>query len=175
MKNLWLCSVLLLVFPVLVFADFQFGPVMQYKVPISAESQVPGKDTVSINDFSFGADARLNMSFLQLTTYALYNPGDSSHNMPGSAKLYLDGGICVDIAIVRLGVGLGPNFIVNFHPSSITSQVNGNIRFAADLMLGDVALSAVYLVEANLTKAGIHEAFRDIHGQLGLSLLFKLF
>jgi hypothetical protein len=170
-----LMSVAILLLPLLSFADFQIGPTIQYKTPISPDSQIPGKNSISINDFSFGADARLNLSLFQAAGYGLFTPGDSTINRPASAKLYLDGGICVDIAIFRLGVGIGPNFIFNFNTDAISPQVNGNIRFAFDVMLGDIAVSAVYLIEANLTPSGVHSAFHDISGQLGLSVLFKIF
>jgi hypothetical protein len=172
-KFLLIMSILLL--PVSAFADFQIGPTIQYKTPISSAATIPGKDRLSINDFSLGADVRANIGLFQITGYGLLNPGDPTFSQPTTVKLYTDAGVCVTFLIFRLGLGAGPNFIFHFGNSNTTPLVNCNIRAAADVMIGNIAVSLVYLIEANLSPAGVAHAFEKINGQLGLSVLFKVF
>ena len=170
-----LLALLIILLPALVFAEFQIGPAIQYKIPLSAASKIPGKHTVSINDFSFGADARLNIKWFQICGYGLLEPGDSTFSLPTSLKIYVDGGILLKLAFLRLAAGIGPDFIVNFDSTTTPSQLNGNVRFAGDIVLGRTSVSLVYLIECNLTKVGVLQAFENVHGQLGLSVLFKIF
>jgi hypothetical protein len=185
MKKL-LILLVLVILPVLTFADFQIGPTAMYNFIFNDPNLSGVTRALSLNDFTFGADARLNLGIFQGTAYALLTPGsvtgsgiDTVYN-PTVIKLYTDVGLCLDFLIFRIGAGIGPNFKFNFaDPAAPTKpdvfELGLNFRAAADISLGGIALSLVYLTDFNLTPAGAAKVFEKINGNLGLSLLFKLF
>jgi len=181
MKKL-LILLVLAILPILTFADFQIGPTAMYNFVFNDPtwSEVPKPN--SLSDFTFGADARLNFGIIQATGYALINPGSVTGlvYMPTVVKLYTDIGLCVDIFFVRLGAGIGPNFNFVFSdPNAPTKpdmfQLGLNFKAAVDFSLGGIALSLVYLTDFNLTQSGVAKLFEKIDGNIGLSVLFKLF
>jgi hypothetical protein len=182
MKKLLVLLVLVLV-PMISFADFQIGPTAMYNFTFY-DANLPPVQSLSISNFTFGADARLNFGILQGSAYGLVTPGSvdvaAAVYNPTILKLYTDLGICLDVLILRLSAGIGPNF--NFYfadPSAPTKpdifQLGLNLKLAADINFGSIALSVVYFTDTNLTAQGVAQAFQKINGNLGLSLLFKLF
>lgn len=176
MKKLFVLLVLVSI-PMMSFADFQIGPTALYNIGITEESSVP--DELSISNFTFGADARLNFGMIQGSAYGLVTLGDADLLTPTVIDLYLDIGICLDILFVRVGFGIGPNFAFNFYPDEVSDpeifEAGANVKLTAEVMLGDISVGLVYLMDANLTPAGVAEAFEKIEGHLGVSVLFKLF
>jgi len=69
MKKL-LVLLLVVVLPAFAFADFQIGAVGMYK---GTMAQLKAKD-VGLEDFTFGAEARLKLSLFQAGVSALYYP-----------------------------------------------------------------------------------------------------
>jgi hypothetical protein len=178
MKKLLVLLVLVLI-PLMSFADLQLGPTAFYNMLITN----PGKiDTskLSISDFTFGADARLNLGIIQGSAYALLTPGDTSptHLTPTVVNLMLDIGICLDILFVRLSAGIGPDFMLNFADYAGKPQVfemGANAKIGAELMLGGISLGLTYFVDVNLTEpSSVVSAFSQWNGHLGLSVLLKL-
>ena len=58
---------------------------------------------LNVNQFSFGADTRFKLGWFQAEGLLLYAMGDVN-----SLNAYLDAGVALDVAIVRLSLGAGP-------------------------------------------------------------------
>ncbi|MBN1409272.1 MAG: hypothetical protein JW969_00410 [Spirochaetales bacterium] len=184
MKKLLILA-LLLILPIMAFADFQIGPTAMYNMLITAPPAVQDADrSFGLEDFTFGLDSRLNIGMFQGSAYALFTPGkfDSStlEMVPHVIDIKLDVGLCLDIAILRLGLGIGPNFMIQLPPDASVTNVDPvamglNLKAAADLNLGSIAISLVYFTNTNLTADAVAASLSKWDGKLGLSLLFKLF
>jgi hypothetical protein len=180
--------ILLIALPMMAFADFQLGPTALYNFAFVTPPTMANVDkSFGLEDFTFGLDTRLNIGLFQGGAYALFTPGKfvggaSPEIVPHTIDLKLDAGICLDILILRLGLGIGPNFQflipVNSDPLSTVPnpvQVGLNLKAAVDLNLGSIAVSLVYFTDTNLTADGVVASLSKWNGKLGLSLLFKLF
>ncbi len=184
MKKLLVLLVVILV-PMMAFADFQIGPTALYNLRIANPGGVD-YSKISIDDFTFGADARLNISILQGSAYALLTLGSVDTSgatpvyVPTTVDLFLDIGICLDILMFRFGAGIGPNFGIAFPDpadpnKSDVFDAGANVKFSADVMLGSIAVGLVYFMDTNLTTSSVVSTVASKwDGHLGLSLLFKL-
>ncbi len=153
----------LVALPAMVFADFYLGPTAMYKNnPLLLQTVVP-----EIGDIAFGGEARLNLSIFEGQLMALYNFNQSLNT-------YLDLGIVINIAVVSLGVGVGPNLFVNFMANTPEVAMFGfNAKAHVDLNLGIVKISAYYLILLeSLSVSNIMDSLN--FGTVGLSVLFKL-
>jgi hypothetical protein len=168
------------------FADFQIGPTALYNLPVmSGPSMMNQGHFLSFDDFAFGLDTRLNIWIFQGSAYALFTRGKSANQtdpaVPHDVRLNMDLGLCFDLLVFRLGAGIGPSFLFSIPYDSGSPAIPNpvdygfNIKLAADLMLGNVALSAVYLTDTALTANGAAQAIQKWNGRVGLSILFKLF
>jgi hypothetical protein len=163
MKKIMIVLVLLAL-PMSMFAQFYIGPSAMYK----GDPMTPPAVTPDLVDhFSFGADLKLQLSIFEVQALALYNLGNSFNT-------YLDVGIAFDLAIVTIGAGVGPNFVISFN-SGVEDPVafgfNGKVH--VDLNLGGIKISAYYMfLLDNLSVADVESQMYA--GNVGLSLLFKL-
>ncbi len=96
------------------------------------------------------------------------------YNFNQSFNTYLDLGIVVNIAVVSLGVGVGPNLFINFMTNMPEVASFGfNAKAHADLNLGMLKISVYYLIIIeSLSVSNIMDSLN--FGTVGLSLLFKL-
>jgi hypothetical protein len=185
MKRLIVLLVFILV-PLAAFADLQLGPTALYNFTVSDPNKVD-LSGISLSDFTFGLDSRLNVSIVQGSAYLLVTPGSINEEAktkvdiytPTKVDVFLDIGLCLDILMFRLSAGIGPNFAINInYPVSNDEPdvfgVGGNIKLAADLMLGGISVGLVYFMDTNFTKEGATEALQKWDGRIGLSVLFKL-
>jgi len=155
----------LAVIPMAVFADFRIGATAMYKgTPQALVSVVPN----DVGAFAFGAEARLGISILEGQAMALYN-------FNRSFDTYLDVGIALDIAILTIGVGVGPNIAVNLIPSAPEAASFGfNGKAHVDLNLGKFTISGYYMIILDrLDMTNIQDNLTL--GNVGLSVLLKLF
>jgi hypothetical protein len=175
MKKLLLIA-LIIVIPALAFADFQIGALALLNRSLSDTST--GKITAS--DFTYGLETRLNIWIFQGGISALYFPGgDYSYD---TVIAFTDVGLCLDLWILRLGAGVGPNlgFIVDksYTGTSDAQKLGFNVKMAGDLMLGNLDLGVVgyYYLEnlADLKTAG-SDMSKVGNWMLGVTLLFKIF
>lgn len=168
--------------PCLVFAEFQLGPAALYNW-ILAPGEVADNITgdVSIDDFTFGADARFKLGIFQATGLALFSPAyddpdEPDLSAPAEIEVYLDGGIALDFVLLRLGLGIGPNinFVLDKEADEVV-QFGGNVKLNCDVMLGDIAVSLSYLMFLeDFSMEGVDNLLEYTEGCLGLSVLFKL-
>jgi hypothetical protein len=167
MKKLIVVLVIALL-PTLAFAlDFQIGGTAMYKGNWTDLKTT----TPTLDDFTFGGEARLSFGLLQGAAAVLYYPDD----VASSLKVLTDIGVTLNLAIVRLGAGIGPNFFIPLEGTVSTVPVGFNLKAAVDLQLGKLSLGVVgyyYLDSLSDLKAGLFETAQP---WLGLTLLYKLF
>jgi hypothetical protein len=77
--------------------------------------------------------------------------------------------VALDVAILRLSLGIGPNFVYNLGGSSSPWQAGLNAKVGADLKLGPVSLGLSYIMAMNLDN-GFY--VRTASGLLGAQVLF---
>jgi hypothetical protein len=154
--------------PTLAFAlDFQVGGTAMYKGML--EDIQSGVTNIGFDDFTFGAEARLSLGLLQGAAAVLYYPGD----YPAIVAL-TDIGVTVNLAIVRLGAGIGPNFYIPLEGTA-PLPVGLNLKGAVDLQLGNISLGLVgYYYVASLSELNA-DLFHTAQPWLGLTVLFKVF
>ncbi len=159
---------LIALLPALAFADvdFQLGGTAMYKGFISDLSS-----GIGFEDFTFGGEARLTFGLIQGAAAILYYPGE-----PNSLMALLDAGLTLNLAIVRLGAGLGLNYSIPLGGDKYAGVPLGvNLKGAVDLQLGKFSLGVVgyYLLPSfsDFNK----DLFTTAEPWLGLTLLYKLF
>lgn len=164
MKKLLLVLAILAIVSTATFADLGIGAAAFYKSPILLGQPVD-LGNLNVNQFSFGADMRFKLGWFQAEGLLLYAMGDVD-----SLNVYLDAGVALDVAMVRLSLGAGPNFTYNFdEPTAV--QVGLNAKVGADLMLGPISIGASYIMVLNIQN-GIHVTTSS--GLLGIQILFWL-
>jgi hypothetical protein len=157
-----LIVLMVLALPVAAFAEFGAGAAAFYKSPVLLGQPVD-VDNVNVDQFSFGGDVRLKLGWFQAEGLALYSAG-----VVDSLNIYLDAGLALDVAIVRLSLGAGPNLVYNIGGSHPV-RTGLNAKIGADVMLGSISLGASYIMALNLDSG-----FRVDTGSglLGVQVLF---
>lgn len=163
MKKLIIVLVLITL-PMAAFAQFYLGATAFFKGdPLGLQNPTPS----IVDNLAFGADAKLKLAILEGQATALYV-------LNNSFNVFLDVGIILDIAIVSVGAGVGPNFLLDFSsgaPESFAFGFNGKVH--VDLNLDPIKISAYYLfLLDSITIADIKE--KMYAGNVGLSILFML-
>ncbi len=164
MKKKLLILIVLIVLPFAVFAEWGIGPAAFLKSPVLVGQPVDA-DNLNVNQFSFGADARLKVAIFQGEALLLLSLGEQT-----SINSYLNVGLAVDIAFVRLSLGVGPNFNFNLGSNSLV-QAGFNTKAGVDFMLGDVSLGMSYIMALNVDN-GLY--VDTVCGLLGIQLVFWL-
>jgi hypothetical protein len=141
--------------PVAVFADLGIGGAALYTSPVLLGQPVDLVN-MNVNQFSLGGDVRLKMGWIQGEALLLYSAGDIS-----SLDLYLDVGLALDVAIIRLSLGAGPNLTTNFAGGGVL-QAGLNAKASADVLLGPISIGVSYMMALDIgngilinTKAGL--------------------
>lgn len=165
MKKLVLVLLMALVASI-AFADFRLGAIGMYNGDFS------DMKSTQISDFTFGAEAKLNLSIFQLSTDLLVYPqADGNFSFLGLA----DAGVAFKLAIFRLGLGLGPNFVFSLTDSA-SAMVGLNLRPSFDVEIGNLSIGIVglYYLESFKDFANLGEIFSELPW-LGLTATVKLF
>jgi len=155
--------------PAMAFADFQVGGVGMYKGDVTTIGT-----SIGITDFTFGAEARLKFGFLQGGASLLYYPGVSYN----SIMALTDIGVSLDVALLRLGIGLGPNLAVNLGAPASTPPANVglNLKLSTDVNLGSLSIGLVgfYYLNDLSDLSGLGSVFQKLPW-LGVTAMVKLF
>jgi len=166
-----LVVLLIAIIPAFAFAlEFQLGGTAMYKGLVSnlESGEVPGLD-----DFTYGAEARLKFGLLQGSLAGLYYPGPGEDH--SSILLMTDVGIAVDVLFLRLGAGLGPNLNIGIQGTPDGVPVGFNVKAAVDAQFGRFSIGAVaYWYVSTLSSIG-PDLFKESTPWIGLTALFKLF
>jgi len=153
--------------PLAAFADIDFGlgAAAFYNSPvlIGQDVDVSGWKT---NGFTFGGHLRFKWSLLQLEALGLYTIKDDIKAL----DLYGDVGLALDLWILRLSLGGGPNFTYGCG-GAMSDMLGWNIKANADIKLGRISLGLSYITGL-VVDDGI--AWDKSTGMLGASVLFWL-
>jgi hypothetical protein len=156
--------------PTLAFAlDLQLGGTAMYKGLLS--DVLDGPDGVTLQDFTYGGEVRLNFGLLQGAAALLYYPDESYPQIVALTDI----GLTLNLAIIRLGAGIGPNFHIPLKGGASGVPVGLNLKGAVDLQLGKLSLGVVgyyYLESFQDLNADL---FRNAQPWIGATLLFQLF
>ena len=157
--------------PTLAFAlDFQIGGTAMYKGLLS--DILDGPDGITFQDFTYGAEARLSLGLLQGGAALLYYPDEFSPSIVALTDI----GVTLNLAILRFGAGIGPNFFIPLSDGGIKGVPIGlNLKGAVDVQLGKISLGVVgYYYLASLSDLNA-DLFSTAQPWVGLTLLYKLF
>ena len=164
MRKLALVLAVLVIVPVAVFADWGIGAAAFYKSPVLLGQPVDISN-LNVDQFSFGGDLRFKLGWFQAEALLLYSTGDVN-----SLNAYLDAGLALNIAIVRLSLGVGPNFTYSFGENSPV-QAGLNAKVGADVKLGTISFGLSYIMALNIDN-GLY--INTGSGLLGVQVLFWL-
>jgi len=164
MRKVILILAVLAILPAAAFADLGVGGAAFFKSPVLLGQPID-LENLNVNQFSFGGDVRLKWNWFQAEALVLYSAGEVS-----SLNAYLDVGVALDILIVRLSAGAGPNFVFNFIQDS-PLQAGLNVKIGADIKVGPVSVGISYIMALGITN-GID--ITTSSGLLGVQVLFWL-
>lgn len=137
--------------------DFSVGTTAQYQILAgSIENNTEAQE--NINNYDFGIEGRLKFLFLEATSSSIFKS-----KTPSSTEVsnLITAGISFDlINLVRVGVGVGPEYGVKFTADGRVLDLQGNLydpekamlestcvyKAHVDVLLGKVILSANYTV-----------------------------
>ena len=174
MKKIILFLVVLAIVPISMFAEGEtsnspllevdLGPAAFYKSPVLLGQPID-LSNANCEQFAFGADLRVKFGVFQAEAVTLYSSG-AVHSL----NTYFDVGIAADIAILRLSLGAGPNFIFNLE-NNTPFQAGLNAKAGIDLNVGPVVFGVSYIMALNIANV---TTVSTGSGLLGASVLFKL-
>jgi hypothetical protein len=153
--------------PALVFAQtaqIGLGPAVFFKSPILLGQDID-IEALNTNQISLGADFRFRMGWFKAEALALVSVGEVH-----SVNMFLDAGLAVNLNLVTLSFGVGPNFTGNFNGSRPV-QAGLNARFGLDVLMGMNSLGISYITAFNIEDT---IAIGTKTGLLGAHLLFWL-
>jgi len=162
MKKILLILAVLVILPVVAFAEFGIGGAAFYKSPVLLGQPIDVAN-MNVDQFSFGGDLRFKLGWFQAEALVLYAAGDVD-----SLNAYLDAGVALDLAILRLSLGIGPNFTYNFGESS-PFQAGLNAKISTDIKIGPISFGLSYIMVMNLDN-GFY--VNTSSGMLGAQILF---
>jgi hypothetical protein len=169
MKKL-LVVLLIALLPTLAFAvDLQVGATAMYKGLLS--DIIDGPDGISFDDFTYGGEVRLGFGLLQGGAALLYYPDP----VVSQIVALTDIGVSLNLAIIRIGAGIGPNFAIPLGGTLTGIPLGLNLKGAVDLQLGKLSLGVVgYYYLSSLSDISA-DLFKTAQPWVGLTLLYKLF
>jgi hypothetical protein len=154
----------------------QLGPVAMLTTPVVTPSGVSSYDSLGLEDFRFGADARLNLGLLQIGLLAVIEaPGTDALLEPGEIILVPTIGVNTSLLIFDVGIGIGPSFEFNYGDSEISDPADFGIHLKGtfDVNFGSFSTGLILGSALDLTRDVTDFGERvDIYG--GLVLLFNL-
>lgn len=171
MKRILIFSLMMIIGSSLFAIDFQIGPVIMY-----SESMNNGLDfdDVGIEDFQFGADARLNLGHLQIAAMGLYEAeGDSSE--PAQILLVPTIGVNFSILMIDLGIGAGPGITINFGDGVDSSaDMTLHVKGTADINLGKFSTGIIVGSSFNFSDIDYTSPKDNVELYGGIAFLFNL-
>jgi len=162
MKKTLILVLVLAFIPLLSFAELGLGASAFFNSPVLIGTPID-KSELREGGFTFGGDARFKLSILQLEALGLVTLGDQK-----SIDLYADAGLALDLAILRLSLGVGPTvfFLLD---STDPNLVGFNAKANVDVKLGRLSVGLSYIMDL-MVEDGI--ALDKSTGMLGANVLF---
>ncbi len=126
----------------------------------------PGEELEFDSDnFAFGLDARLRLGLLEGSLLAVYVPLGDDNAVLSFANI----GLNTNIGPVNVGASAGAAFIYSEELDD-SFDAGVNLKFTADLILGDISIGAYYLFwEDDFDEIKVADK-----GLVGFSVLFRL-
>ena len=166
MKKILLVLAVLVILPLSMFAEkaaeLGVGGAMYFKSPVLLGQPID-KDNLNVNQFAFGGDVRFKMDWFQAEGLLFCATGDVS-----GLNMFLDAGVGLDIAIVRLSIGAGPNINWNFGSTPLI-QTGINAKIGADVKIDRLSVGLSYIM-ALTNDEGIN--INTGSGLLGMQVLY---
>jgi hypothetical protein len=174
MKRKLIAFLLCLILPLAAFATtgLYFG-VDTYYASVIRPADIVALDTSGLNfaDFAFGAETRFIIDPFWASAIGLYSPGDST--LPHHVDIFLDAGLGLTLGIVHAGIGIGPNFGLEFgNGATQFFRTGANLRLTGDIVIGPFLVGLNWISEVEFTRDSIIEAFANPYGKIGISCLF---
>jgi hypothetical protein len=173
MKKKLIALLLCMILPLAVFATTGlYGGINMYYASIVRPADIVALDTAGLNlaDFAFGAETRFIIDPFWASAIGLYSPGDV--NLPHHIDLFLDAGLGITLGIVHAGIGIGPNFGLEFgNGATELIRTGANLRITGDIVIGPFLVGLNWISEIEFTRNSIIEAFENPYGKLGISCL----
>ncbi len=163
MKKTLILVLVLAFIPLLSFAELGLGPSAFFNSPFLV-FQDPDVSELRDSGFTFGGDLRFKLSILQLEALGLVTLGDAK-----SIDLYADAGLALDLAILRLSLGVGPTVFFLLEDVADPTLVGFNAKANADIKLGRISVGLSYIMDL-MVDDGI--ALDKSTGMLGANVLF---
>ena len=174
MKKKLIAFLLCLSIPLAAFAaSGLYGGIDMYYTSVIRPADVVALDTAGLNlaDFAFGAETRFIIDPFWGSAIGLYSPGDV--NLPHHIDILLDAGLGLTLGIVHVGIGIGPNFGLEFgNGATQLIKTGANLRLTGDIIVGPLLLGLNWISEIEFTRDSIIEAFENPYGKIGISCLF---
>lgn len=197
-KIIVLVLAILLVLPASIFAidliGLRVGPAAMLNAPISLEGLDPDYfTTLTLDDLTFGVDARLNLSILEGNVMALVTPATFEGEIVGAyLDAYVNAGLSIELlSLLKVGVFAGPMFSFYVDETGVSGGPENeddllsaglNLRLTADVVLGGISVGATYIVETDVLLGDLiagtvqpDQVFVNPMGKAGVSVLFSLF
>ncbi|MBN2509250.1 MAG: hypothetical protein JXB03_03195 [Spirochaetales bacterium] len=165
MKRVFGLVALMMIIPAMAFAQLSAGPAVFLKSPVLLGQKID-VDEVNVQQFSFGGDVRFRIGWFQAEGLLLYSSGEID-----SLDMFLDAGVALDVAIMTLSLGAGPNFTTNFGESRAL-QAGLNAKIGADVHLGMISVGLSYIMALDIDENII--SIERSSGLLGAQVLVQL-
>jgi hypothetical protein len=190
-KTIGLLLIIMLVLPASVFAGgflgFKVGAAGILNYPINLETFEPEElKDVTLEDLSFGLDARLNVSVLEVSALLQGQAGDESAEVFGHIGL----GLSLELLnLIDLGITAGPKFSAVIDEEGVTPDIDPEnlddvplyIRATADVNLGGISVGGFLMVDPKVTIGQLKNSeLPDPEtvspmAEIGLSVMLSLF
>lgn len=164
MKRIILAIAVLVLIPVMSFAELAVGGAAMIKSPVFLGSSSVNED-LDINQFCFGGDIRIKQDWLQVEALVLGAASDVC-----GVDIYSDIGVALDVSPVRFSMGVGPNLNWNFGVTPLF-QSGMNAKIGADIMLDTISVGVTYIMSMKYNE---HVEIYNKSGLFGLQVLFWL-
>ncbi len=199
-KVLGLILALCVIVPVSLSAevlDFSIGGTAQYQLDAGSVQGSNEDDLFNVDNYKFGAEARLKFLLVEASAMSIVGPNSAADGY--EADTLMTAGVSLDLLnLIRIGVGLGPQYTVDFKNNGdildasgatfdfgkVFMEANCTYKANVDFLLGGLTLSANYTVPSigfniqnivegtfNVDDLGVSN-FED--GMLGVSVLISL-
>lgn len=175
MKRLAIIILVFVFLPLGAFADGLYGGIDLFYASLIRPADVVALDTAGLNmaDFAFGGEARLILDPFWGSAIGLYAPGDM--NLPHHIDIFLDAGLGLSLGIAHVGVGIGPNFGLEFgNGANGLLRAGANLRLTGDIVIGPFLVGLNWISDIEFTRASIADAFMNPYGKLGISVLYGI-
>jgi hypothetical protein len=178
MKKLLLIVSLLLLSTAVFASTVQLGVSALYTTPITPETSIESFNTLGIEDFRFGADARFNLGGLRIGVQGFFEAaGADALAEPSQLEIIATLGLNLELAIIQIGLGAGPSFALNLGDPDIPNPVDIGVHAQGtfNINLGPISLGALVGTSLDFTNLAEDVVLgRSMDFYAGLSVLFNL-